>query len=50
MPKSDTLFDQRAPDLQSDQIHLTHLGIDLVSDRYINWMNDYEVVKLIFDG
>lgn len=34
-----------APDLQNENIRLTHLSVDLVTDRYTDWMNDYEVVK-----
>ncbi len=35
----------RAPDLTGDKVRLSHLGIEFVSDRYVDWMNDYEVVK-----
>lgn len=26
-------------------VRLSHLGVEWVSDRYVDWMNDYEVVK-----
>jgi ribosomal-protein-alanine N-acetyltransferase len=36
---------KRAPDLAAGRIKLTHLSAEFVSDRYVDWMNDYEIVK-----
>ncbi len=35
----------RAPDLGSAELRLAHLSADMVSDRYVQWMNDPEVVR-----
>ncbi len=35
----------RAPELREGELRLVHLGVDLVSDRYVAWMNNPEVVK-----
>jgi [ribosomal protein S5]-alanine N-acetyltransferase len=36
---------KKAPDLGAGRIKLTHLSAEFVSDRYVDWMNDYEIVK-----
>jgi [ribosomal protein S5]-alanine N-acetyltransferase len=45
MLDSKAILPPLAPGLQNANIRLSHLSVDLVSDRYIDWMNDYEVVR-----
>jgi ribosomal-protein-alanine N-acetyltransferase len=35
----------KAPTLAAGRIKLIHLSSEIVSERYVNWMNDYEIVK-----
>jgi len=45
LPGTDFPLLREAPSLFGDLVNLTPLTTDLVSARYVDWMNDYEIVK-----
>ena len=39
-----------APDLHTNQLYLKPLGLEHVSDDYVNWLNDAEVIRYLETG